>query len=184
MVLNRYLAFATFFLAGAAYAENGCPPGQLPAQANGAITSCTPIPPGYYQQQGQTPAAPRPSGRWLKTWGAIAVGSIDTTTSYGVTTGKLSQAEAEADALRRCASHGETDCKVVFRYRNQCVAIAEPQIDGRPLDDAHVKFISAASIPEASSHAISDCKEANRGSSGDKCKIIYTACTEQVFEKF
>ncbi|KAB7775448.1 DUF4189 domain-containing protein [Xanthomonas sp. LMG 12459] len=182
MVINHYLFLATLFLAGVAHAENGCPPGQLPAQANGAITSCTPIPSGYYQQQ--APAVPRPSGRWIKTWGAIAMGSKDSTTSYGVTTGKLSQAEAETDALKRCASHGETDCKIVFQYRNQCVAVAEAQINGLPLTDGHVRFISAASIQEASKHVVSDCKTVNKNFAGAECKVVYTACTEQVFEKF
>lgn len=130
MRFKSFIFLAVCFYTGAVYAENGCPPGQLPAQANGAIASCTPIPAGYYQQQS---VAPQPSGKWITTWGAIAQGSTDSAVIYGVTTGKLSKAEAEADALRRCGSRGLTNCKVAFRYHNQCVAIAEPHIGGQPL---------------------------------------------------
>jgi len=70
--IKNLLLLAFVFLAalGDARAEQGCPPGQIPAQAGGSMTSCGPIPAGYYQQQ-QT-ASPRPSGEWIETWGAIA----------------------------------------------------------------------------------------------------------------
>ncbi|KAB7772756.1 DUF4189 domain-containing protein [Xanthomonas sp. LMG 12459] len=173
--------FAIFFFIGSAYAENGCPPGQLPAQANGAMNSCTPVPPGYYQQQ--APVS-RPSGKWITTWGAIAMGSIDDTTNYGVTTGKLSKPEAEADALRRCASHGEKDCRVFISYHNQCAAIAEPQTNGLPISAGRVSFARAVSIPEATKIAQTDCKKTNSSVLGVDCKVVYQACTKQIFEKF
>ncbi|WP_193314814.1 DUF4189 domain-containing protein [Xanthomonas sp. LMG 12459] len=181
MALNRYLTFATFFLVGAASAESGCPPGQLPAQANGAMASCTPVPPGYYQQQAP---APQPLGKWLTTWGAIAMGSIDNTTNYGVTTGKLSKAEAEADALRRCASHGEKDCQIALSYHNQCAAIAEPQTNGLPLAIGLVSFSGGVTITDAIQRAQAHCRKANAATSEADCKVIYKACTEQIFEKF
>ncbi|WP_081613505.1 DUF4189 domain-containing protein [Xanthomonas sacchari] len=172
---------AMLFAMGSARAENGCPPGQLPAQANGVITSCTPIPSGYYQQQAPQP---RPSGRWINTWGAIAVGSVDATTDYGVTTGKFSQAEAEADALQRCGKHGATNCEIALKYHNQCAAIAEPQLNGLPIDAGRVQFVGAGSTAEASRIALEDCKKANGARPGVDCKVIYKACTEQIFEKY
>ncbi|WP_288359114.1 MULTISPECIES: DUF4189 domain-containing protein [Gammaproteobacteria] len=180
-VINHYLFFATFFLAGVAHAENGCPPGQLPAQANGAITSCTPIPSGYYQREAPPP---RPSGKWVKTWGAIAMGYTDSATTFGVTKGKLSEAEAQTDALMRCGSRGLKNCKIVLKYHNQCAAVAEPHIDGSPYSDGRLSFAGSATIPEASSRALSDCKKNNRSTPKAVCEIIYTACTEQIFEKF
>jgi len=162
-----------------AQAEEGCPPGQIPAQAGGGMTSCGPIPAGYYQGQ---LAAPRPSGEWIKTWGAISIGSIDSITNYGVTTGKLSKSEAEIDSLRRCASHGEDNCKVLIAYRNQCVALTEPQVNGLP--SGVVSASGAATIAEASDISNADCKEKNKSAPQTQCKIIYTACTDPIFHKY
>lgn len=176
------LPVALLLSVGVASAENGCPPGQLPAQANGAITSCTPIPSGYYQAQ---PApAPRPSGKWITTWGAIAMGGADNTTNYGVTTGKLSESEAEADALRRCNSHGVKDCQIALKYHNQCAVIVEPQTNGLPLATGRVSFAGSATIPEATRVAQANCRKSNSATPEADCKVIYKACTEQIFEKF
>jgi len=112
------------------------------------------------QQQQQAPR--RPVGEWITTWGAIAMGSIDSVTNYGVPTGKMSKAEAEADVLRRCASHGETDCRVVLAYHNQCAVIAEPHINGKPLSGGTVKFVGAATIAEAGEYAKSQCRKENK----------------------
>jgi len=175
------LPVALLLASGVAYAENGCPPGQLPAQANGVITSCTPIPSGYYQQEAPQP---RPSGRWIKTWGAIAMGSTDSGTIFGVTTGKLSEAEAEADALRRCSSRGLKNCEVVLKYHNQCAAVAEPQIDGRPFNGGRISLAGSSTVSEASNRVLEDCKKTNKSTPEAECKVVYTACTEQIFEKF
>jgi hypothetical protein len=169
-------------VAGSSLAEQGCPSGQIPAQANGNIASCGPIPDGYYQQQG--PVAPRPSGEWIKTWGAISMGSIDDTTSFGVTTGKLSKLDAEEDSLRRCASHGEDNCKVLISYHNQCVAISEPQIDGLPFSTGVVNATRAGTTFEASKLSAADCAEKNKKTPHAQCKVTYTACTEQIFHKY
>jgi hypothetical protein len=163
-----------------AQAEEGCPPGQIPAQAGGGVTSCGPISAGYYQQQ--QPAASRPSGEWIKTWGAISIGSIDSITNYGVTTGKLSKSEAEQDSLRRCASHGEDNCKVLVSYRNQCVALTEPQVNGLP--SGVVSASGAATIAKASDISTADCKNKNKNTPQAQCKILYTACTDPIFHKY
>ncbi|MDC8640877.1 DUF4189 domain-containing protein [Xanthomonas hortorum] len=102
MRLFVILVFPILYLPIAAWAQ-GCPPGQYQIGGQGAI-ACAPIPQGNSEQ---TTPAPRPLGKWIKTWGAIAMGSVDSIFSYGVTTGKLSKSEAEKDALNRCASHGE-----------------------------------------------------------------------------
>ncbi|MFC6839157.1 DUF4189 domain-containing protein [Xanthomonas theicola] len=168
----------SFLLAGNACAEGACPPGQYPIGGQGAV-GCAPIPQNQSIQQ-----APRPTGRWIETWGAIAMGSIDSINSYGVTTGKLSKSEAESDALRRCASHGETNCQIGVAYKNQCAAIAEPQMQGKTFDGGGSTFAGEVSIPKASEVALERCKKANANFSVAACKIIYTACTEQIFERY
>lgn len=182
MKLGWALIIFVAFFAGGVQAEQGCPPGQIPTQSNGSMASCGPIPPGYYQNQ--EPAPPRPSGKWIKTWGAIAIGSIDSITSYGVTTGKLSKSEAEQDALRRCASHGETNCQIGLAYKNQCAVIAEPQINGKPFPGGLSDFVGAGTNSEASTVALDRCKVDNKSTAGATCKIIYQACTEPIFQKY
>jgi len=163
---------------GNAGAEQGCPPGQYPIGGQGA-TACAPIP-----QENQVQQQAVPNGEWVKTCGAIAAGAIDSTTSYGVTTGKASKSEAEQDSLRRCASHGEDNCKVAFTYRNQCVAIAEPQINGLPLTSGAIRFAGAATVSQASSEAYKDCRKFNEITPVATCKIVYTACTEPIFHRY
>jgi hypothetical protein len=182
--MRSYLVLASLILCIAyrANAEQGCPPGQIPAQAGGGVTSCGPIPDGYYQQQ--EPTGPRPSGEWVKTWGAISMGSIDATTSLGVTTGKLSQSEAERDSLRRCGSHGEDNCKVFISYRNQCVALAEPQINGMPFSTGVLGATNAATVAEAREKSTLNCEEKNKKTPQALCKILYAACTEPIFRKY
>ncbi|MCC8445467.1 DUF4189 domain-containing protein [Xanthomonas translucens] len=162
-----------------AWAEQGCPPGQIPAQSNGSMASCGPIPPGYYQQE-SAPAA-RPLGKWIKTWGAVAMGSLGLERNYGVTTGKLSRSEAESDAMARCAKHGEKDCQIGLSYFNQCVAVGEPQIDGKPNLTGNVQFSGEISIEKASAAAYAACKRRNPE---NECKVIYKACSDQIFKRF
>lgn len=169
------ICMAAFF-SGTANAEGGCPPGQYPIGGQGAV-ACAPIPQSAPQQQ-------KPEGTWVKTWGAIAMGFIDSTTSYGVTTGKPSKAEAEADALRRCASHGEKNCQIGLSYRNQCAVIAEAQINGKPFPNGSSEFIGASTESKASILALEKCKKNNITPANVQCKIIYSACSEPIFERF
>ncbi|MCS3810061.1 DUF4189 domain-containing protein [Xanthomonas sp. 4461] len=180
-ILNFNIIFIfILFTTGEVQAEQGCPAGQIPSQAGGSMSSCGPIPAGYYQQQ--KPA--QPTGEWVKTWGAIAMGSIDSITSYGVTTGKRTKAEAETDALRRCASHGEKNCSVGLTYENQCAVIVEPQVDGKPLSGGFVRFIGRKTIRAASDDALAICKKDNSKVTNANCKIVYTACSEPFFQDF
>ncbi len=116
----KLLALCVLMVAAyGAHAEGGCPPGQYPIGGQGAA-GCAPIP----QNQAAPQEALRPTGYWVKTWGAIAMGSGDGWNSLGVTTGKASKSGAEADALRRCSSDGVKDCRIGFVYKNQCAAVA------------------------------------------------------------
>ncbi|WP_345777940.1 DUF4189 domain-containing protein [uncultured Xanthomonas sp.] len=157
-------------------AEGGCPVGQYPVGGQGAV-GCAPIP----QAQPTEQQAPRPLGRWIRTWGAIAMGSVGLERNYGVSTGKLSKSEAEEDAMARCAKHGEKDCQIGLAYFNQCAAIGEPQIAGKPNLMGTVNFNGAESIEKAVALAQAACEKSNPD---NRCKVIYKACAKQIFEKF
>lgn len=171
ILLCSLLAFAP----NAAVAEQGCPPGQYPIGGQG-VAACAPIPQGNTQQ-----AQPRPLGKWINTWGAVAIGSIGLERNYGASTGKHSKAEAERDALARCSKHGEQNCEIGLSYYNQCVAVGEPQIDQKPNLMGKVQFFGSATLEKAATAAQAACESKNPTNT---CKIIYNACTDQIFQKF
>ncbi|WP_084818923.1 DUF4189 domain-containing protein [Xanthomonas albilineans] len=164
-----FLAITMLLFSMNAYAEGGCPPGQLPAQSNGNMASCVPIPQDNPVQQ-----PPRPTGKWLKTWGALAADDGD---DFGISTGKMSKADAENDALINCERGIEKKCHVIQAYENQCVAVAEPQKRGNVIRSIE----SGPSVDEISNRAIINCEKKNPGS---KCTIGYTDCTKQIFQRF
>ncbi|WP_173426092.1 DUF4189 domain-containing protein, partial [Xanthomonas vesicatoria] len=133
----------------------------------GAV-ACAPIPQGSSIQQ-----EPRPSGKWIKTWGAIA--RDDDGGNLGVSTGVLGKKEAGQDAIEKCERESQKKCRVVMSYENQCVAVA------RPNDIGTMTFNRGPSAEDTNNKALSDCqKENNTG----KCSIIYNDCTKQIFRSF
>lgn len=164
-------------IAFSAMAEQGCPPGQYPVGGQG-VAACAPIPQGSAQE---TAPVPRPLGKWINTWGAVAIGSLGLERNYGVTTGKFSKAEAESDALARCSKHGEKNCQIGLSYFNQCIAVGEPQINGKPNLAGRVQFFGNASPEKAAIAAQEACKTKNPQ---DQCKVVYKACTDQIFKYF
>jgi hypothetical protein len=175
--IKNLLLLAFVFLAalGDARAEQGCPPGQIPAQAGGSMTSCGPIPAGYYQQQ-QT-ASPRPSGEWIETWGAIASDGGD---NLGVSTEKIKKSDAINDAMSKCSALSQKKCSLAFSYKNQCSAIAEPH-NGENAISGMLSFAGGPSKEIASGDALSSCRKEN---SGAECRVIYAACSEPIFKKY
>ncbi|WP_115563273.1 DUF4189 domain-containing protein [Xanthomonas arboricola] len=158
-----------------AFAEQGCPAGQYPIGGQGAI-SCAPIP-----QDRPTVTQPRPTGKWLKTWGAVAVGVLDAAPRYGVPVGLASEAEAKREAMARCNRSGAQGCRIGTTFRNQCMAIGEPQIDGLPKPNGIIQFSGQPTEGEASAEALRRCMKENPGA---QCKVIHTACSKQVFQEF
>lgn len=159
------LAAVGFLLvcAAPASAQTACPVGTPAGSA-----TCGPSGGGYI-------AAPpsRPSGEWLKTWGAIATSSGGSG-GGGVSSRQLSREDAEALALQNCKTGGGTNCKVVFNYENQCVALAYPfgQKDGQ--------VSTAANVENAKARALKSCNDRRVG----ECKIAVAECSEPVFRKF
>lgn len=147
------------------FAEGRCPPGQYPIGGEG-VGGCAPIAAG-----GSGDASPQPTGRWIKTWGAIAT---STSGDAGVSKDRLTKAEAVKESVERCASWGATDCKVSLTYKNQCVASVSAD------KGKGTRMNTGATIEGAIERATQDCKK----SGSSNCKVAYSACTEPVFEKF
>ncbi|WP_234878685.1 DUF4189 domain-containing protein [Xanthomonas citri] len=159
-------------------AEGNCPPGQYPIGGQG-VAACAPIPQGNSTQE---PA--RPTGKWIKTWGAIAMGWVGPIPYYGVPIGKLSKSDAESDALERCAKKGPKNCAIKLTYFNQCSAIAEPQtVENLIPDGSTTVFVGNASLEGAAHQAAEECKAKNKNFDV-ACKVIYNACSNQLFQKF
>jgi hypothetical protein len=164
-VLIGILSVFIFF--GKSSAEGGCPPGSYPVGGQG-VQGCAPIPTGGPLDS----EGPKPTGRWIKTWGAIALSSGGDT---GVSVGKVRKADAVKEAELLCAQYGAADCKVAYSYKNQCAAAATPASGfGGTL------FARAGNKEIAMDLAIQACSRHG----GDKCEVKYSACTEPLFERF
>lgn len=141
-----------------AFSQTACPNGVAPGSPQCGPDSGT--------SRGDIPAPPpRPTGEWIKTWGAIA--GSDSTGESGVVVGKLSEEEAEKSAIRLCALGGAADCKVDFVYRNQCAALIS----------SDTKSFSQGSATEkrAIDLAMSRCLKSG---GGDSCKVKYSGCVD------
>ncbi|WP_371856709.1 DUF4189 domain-containing protein [Pseudomonas sp. Irchel 3A5] len=144
-----------------AFAQTACPGGVAPGSPQCGPDSGT----------SRADSAPsRPTGEWLKTWGAIAMSS--STGEVGAVVGKLSEGDAKSSAIKQCAKGGANDCAVQLVYRNQCAALAASQVD--------TFFQSSPSEELAESNVKKVCDE----SGGGTCKVLYSECTEPLFRKY
>ena len=150
-----------------ASAEGRCPPGSYPIGGQG-VGGCAPIASG-----GGAPQEARPTGRWIKTWGAIATSS---TGEVGVAIEKLSKSDAAKEAVSQCVKLGGRDCKMAQAYKNQCIALISPTTSERG-----GSVISSAETEQVATQlAMKTCT--TRGSAG--CSKLYSACTKPLFESF
>ncbi|WP_372176894.1 DUF4189 domain-containing protein [Xanthomonas axonopodis pv. phyllanthi] len=148
---------------GAAFGQTACPVGVAPGSPQCGSDSGT--------SRGETPAPPpRPTGEWIKTWGAIANSSA--TGGAGTTVGKLSENEAKRAALRQCAANRATDCKVKLTYQNQCAALIS--------SSSQTFFQASPTEARAINLATKSCEESDSGS----CKVMYSECTKPIFNKY
>lgn len=157
---KHWILFAALFLsAGLGHAEEGCPPGMIPASGTN-MNSCVPIPPGYYQQ---APApAPQPEPAWSNRFGAIATDFSHS--SAGASIDRLSRSDAEQAALDECRTNGGINCKVEISYGNECVVLAI----GKNGHNAK----AGATIASATDSAMKVCNAADAG-----CFVYYSACS-------
>ncbi|WP_343229506.1 DUF4189 domain-containing protein [uncultured Xanthomonas sp.] len=159
-VLKAVVFASCLLLSPMALAQTACPSGVAPGSPQ-----CGPSP-------GGEDGSARLTGEWIKTWGAIARASSG---DVGSSTGRFSESDAEAGALERCAGLGNSDCKVVFTYRNQCVAVVQGP-DGTGVG----KIVSGATVSAAKKEALRRCKEA----SGSECTVIGTDCSKPYFREY
>lgn len=152
---------------GDAAAEGGCPPGRYPIGGQG-VQGCAPIP------SNSAPMAPRPDGKWITTWGAIA--SSASTGSTGVSTGKRRKSEALGEAMTVCARKGATDCKEDITYKNGCVALVDPPV-GSSFQGG---IATAATVERALELATQRCREGG----APTCTVVHTNCSEPIFKRF
>lgn len=169
---SKIVACALLFLggvcfSGVVFAEGGCPPGHYPI-GDSRAPGCAPIPGGA----GEANSGPRPTGRWIKTWGAIALSPDG---ASGAATGRRSKSAAAKDAEGVCIGSGGKSCRVAFTFKNQCAAAAVPSAGkggtsfGRSADEATSKEL-----------ALEEC----RSGGGLDCRTVYSACSEPEFESF
>ncbi len=134
-------------------AEQGCPPGQYPIGGQG-VAACAPIP-----QENSIQEQPRPIGKWIKTWGAVAEDTTNGT--LGVSVGKISRREAREEARAQCMQVGGFQCKDWIDYENQCVAISGPQRDGTNIP-GKLQYAKGPSIKEIQRNAVEGCASKNK----------------------
>ena len=161
------LLAALFVYSDSARAEGRCPPGQYPIGDQG-VGGCAPIPGGA----GGAGGAPVATGRWIKTWGAIA---LSPSGASGASTGKRSKSSAVAEAEAVCARGGADGCKVAIAYKNQCaVAVVPKSLVGGTF------FSSSATIEESKARAMKQCESKGLVD----CQAIFEDCTKPEFQDF
>lgn len=166
--------FLLVSLTEVAFAEGNCPLGYYPIGGQG-VQGCAPIPSSGAASSSPEVQLNRPTGRWTKTWGAIA--ESKTTQDAGTSVGKRSKEEASREAISKCRSAGAADCSVSFTYQNQCVSWVIPR--GR--SGAGRAGIGAGPTPErAKFNAQAMCKNDQPG----YCEEIYSDCSKPIFDEF
>ncbi|WP_046060351.1 DUF4189 domain-containing protein [Paracidovorax citrulli] len=157
--LTCLLASSLLLLSGAS-AQTACPSGVAPGSAR-----CGPSP------DSGSDAAPRATGEWIKTWGAIATSPSG---NGGVSSQQLSEDAARNKALENCRNAGPGECKVQITYRNQCVSLVHPT------QGTGGVFITGPTIEE--SVRLGKAKYAALGKG--ECAVKVAECTDPVFRKF
>ena len=154
-------------------AQTACPVGVAAGSAQCGPSPAEHVNPGTAGDSGPSATRYVPTGEWKKTWGAVAIDSE--TGAVGATFGKRSKNEAERDALDRCRTSGSAACRVQIAYKNQCVATFFPSIPGqRGLSG------SGATVEDATRRGAEKCRELN----GNECNLVYTRCTEPIFDAY
>ncbi|WP_343238361.1 DUF4189 domain-containing protein [Stenotrophomonas rhizophila] len=166
IIFKLSICLALGVAAQSALAEGRYPPGQYPI-GDSRAPGCAPTPAGSSGDAG-----PRATGRWIKTWGAIAMSNSG---ASGVSVGKVKKREAEKAAMVECEATGARDCDIAFTYKHQCAAAATASSGTQGTN-----FGSGETVDVAKKVATELCQ--SRG--GQSCGVVYSACTEPKFEAF
>lgn len=152
------LLTSLFFIAGPAYADGGCPPGEMPNNAwastgsNESVASCIPMP-------DSGPTKPQ----WETRWGAIA--SQKQGSEFGIVIGKKTERQATKASIGECVKRGGTACESLLTFRNQCAAVVSSKTQS---------FAQGAPY-EADAIAAGQklCRESNSG----ECWVYFSGCS-------
>lgn len=153
--------FFTFPLAGVA--QTACPIG-VPVGSAQCGPSAGPI------VKGAPSIRPVPTGRWQKTWGAIAMDEV--AGNVGTSVDMDSRRDAEQEAMRRCQKPNSVGCKVRITYRNQCVALAWSDQPGHPGG-----LVSGPGLYSVREEAVRECRK----NGGGTCAIVHSECSDPKF---
>ena len=176
--IKQLLCLGLLGLSGSVYAQTphvcgaGPGPNEVMAGMQPGGNGIAPTPLCYWKQQSQQGGSqppPRPTGYWVKTWGAIAPspkGGV-----LGTAVGADSKGEAERLALADCKKKGGGACEVRISYHNQCAAMV--------LGNNIYRTGSAGSKKEAEKLVTDACSQQDTN-----CRVYYSACTEPRFVKY
>lgn len=158
------LLFALLLLSAAVHAENGCPSGQIP-HAGSDLSSCGPVPAGYYGNQQRAPAQQRqsPSPLWAPRWGAIATDNPHG--GAGAAVNQPNRAMAEQSAMAQCRSTGGSACTIDIAYEDKCVALVA--------GDSKYAVTTRPTLHEATQSGMDNC----RSFGSTDCNVEYSACS-------
>lgn len=145
------------------FAQTACPSGVAPGSPQCGPDSGT---------SRADSAPPRPTGEWIKTWGAIAIADNG---DAGYTKGRLTGEEAEQAAIKNCQKLADMQCTVAFTFHNQCAAIASPSSG-----TGKGAITGGPSLSDVESRAKKNCKK----NSGVDCKIAMSTCSDPIFRRF
>ncbi|MFA1733570.1 DUF4189 domain-containing protein [Xanthomonas campestris] len=164
-MVKIFLLLFFFFLSSESLAEGNCPPGYYPIGGQGAA-GCAPIP----QSGAGSGTAPRATGKWIKTWGAIAMSPDGT---MGTSSGKLSKRDAVKSAIDSCAD-GSEGGMIKYTFRNTCIGMSQVIGGGIYTIENGLDLIAAQQ------HSDNSCKK----KSGNSCKLVYSVCSDPFFKRF
>lgn len=148
--------FATLIPIGG-FAQTRCPVGIQPGNIR-----CLPD----VEEQ----AAPRPAGRWIKTWGALA---FNDQRDMGFSSGMVSKEEAEEEAVYQCERWGQGSCQAESFFFNQCVAVFHTSSNAGAMATAPTK-----------SKAMKLAKGKCERDTGEVCEITIADCSLPIFEPY
>ncbi len=157
------LIVGLLLIAQSSFAQTACPSGVAPGSPQCVADAGT----------SREEAPPRPTGEWIKTWGAIA--GYAQRDEVWSTTGKFSEEDAWQEVLGKCNASGATDCKVDMTYFNPCVAMALPSAGV-----GNSSIYTGKDEKTAGARAMESCERRQ----GAVCKVTFTECTEPFFNRF
>lgn len=164
--MKRKIAIVFALLCSSPAFAQTCPQGISPA---GNPSCIPPTPAGG--DEGFESSAPRPLGRWHTTYGSFF---WDMDSGYNsLSIGKRSKREARRIAKGMCVQSGAKNCKEFLLIDNECGAVvAGPR---------HLFSRVGPREDENRSAAIELCQ---KRSPGAVCKVVYSGCSDSVFEYY